>query len=146
MYTHVICMHIYIHTHEHVHILCSHLQKKKITKKCTKSDRNALRSESPNSPQSLGLPLGHYHCVPTCPPKAVNKTQHRREPYMGSQVCLRTFSLKETLGALERGTGFQMPREETIRWAGISLQRSSKYGQCLLEAALQEARVGGVGR
>lgn len=65
---------------------------------------------------------------------------------MGSQVCLRTFSLKETLGALERGTGFQMPREETIRWAGISLQRSSKYGQCLLEAALQEARVGGVGR
>lgn len=39
-----------------------------------------------------------------------------------------------------------MPREEPIRWAGISLQMPSKYGQCTLEAALQEARVGGVGR
>lgn len=65
---------------------------------------------------------------------------------MGSQVCLRASSLKETLGALERGAGFQMPREEPIRWAGISLQMPSKYGLCLLEAALQEAKVGGVGK
>lgn len=65
---------------------------------------------------------------------------------MGSQVCLRAFSLKETLGALERGARFQMPREEPIRWARISLQMPSKYGQCLLKAALQEVRVGGVGK